>query len=723
MNKKYFNDAFIGNKNITVSFTKYGELLRLYYPLPDYRQYSEFFHVGLKVNDSNMIYLHNDANNKYKQYYTENTNILNTEIDNSYFKLHVLQTDAVMIDKDVILKKYLFRNDNSIDLKINFLVHSKTMSSFNNQAGSYITDEALVQYSHNFTCAIFSNTKTLSHQLNNTERNIESGVIYDKGYISQASDAAISYDLRVLKPGEEKEFTIVMFMDYEHIEINSIGDKIEELRKIKVDRELRKIEKYWKRFLIEHNTLEIKSDGSKMMDKAMKIYNRTILYMPLLLNNETGGISASLEVDEERDKSGRYSFCWPRDNVMVYLALDFLGFDNYGDKFYQKFLKETQDKNGMWEQRFYTDGRLAPCWGYQIDETAEVVWGALKHYQIAKNYFHVDKEDLLFDILPMLEKACEFLEKYINYVCEQSKNSTTGAAMRGLVNRNNANNSNNVEVVNNSGAANGGIATTSKENEKEDELPKILPQGLANQEDERDNANSKNNSEQMAEYMQDEIYKRPSFDIWEMTEGIHLFSMSAIYAAFNSMIQIYEILAHRIDENRKVEIVDLKLKYGKLQSDVKQFIIENMYDQQKKVLKRNTSDNLTDISVLGAIIPFNVFEATDEMMVNTIDQINLTLRTYNSGYLRFQNDTYIGGRNPWIIATAMMGMYYVEAGNMPEAQKCMEFILDNATPLDLLPEQSNKDLNQTWVIGLGWSHAKFINFLLEYLKITKITKM
>ena len=33
MKKKYYNDAFIGNRNITVSFNKKGELLRLYYPL------------------------------------------------------------------------------------------------------------------------------------------------------------------------------------------------------------------------------------------------------------------------------------------------------------------------------------------------------------------------------------------------------------------------------------------------------------------------------------------------------------------------------------------------------------------------------------------------------------------------------------------------------------------------------------------------------------------
>ena len=38
----------------------------------------------------------------------------------------------------------------------------------------------------------------------------------------------------------------------------------------------------------------------------------------------------------------------------------------------------------MWEQRFYTDGNLAPCWGYQIDETASVIYGVYEHYKITK---------------------------------------------------------------------------------------------------------------------------------------------------------------------------------------------------------------------------------------------------------------------------------------------------------------------------------------------------
>ena len=85
MRNKYFNDAIIGNKNMVASFTKKGELLRLFYPQTDYKQFVDFLNVGMKINDSGMIFLHDDINNTYNQYYSENTNVLNTEKRNSYF--------------------------------------------------------------------------------------------------------------------------------------------------------------------------------------------------------------------------------------------------------------------------------------------------------------------------------------------------------------------------------------------------------------------------------------------------------------------------------------------------------------------------------------------------------------------------------------------------------------------------------------------------------------
>lgn len=42
------------------------------------------------------------------------------------------------------------------------------------------------------------------------------------------------------------------------------------------------------------------------------------------MNEETGGIIASPEVDEELSQCGRYAYCWPRDAVFITQALDIL---------------------------------------------------------------------------------------------------------------------------------------------------------------------------------------------------------------------------------------------------------------------------------------------------------------------------------------------------------------------------------------------------------------
>ena len=131
-NKKFMNDAVIGNKNLVASYSKEGELLRLFYPNSDYKQFIDFFHTGVKINDSNIIYLHDDINNIYEQYYTENTNILNTNIYNTYFNLKMLQTYFVSIDKNILVKRYSFVNENTIDLDVHFLIHSGLVSNSNN---------------------------------------------------------------------------------------------------------------------------------------------------------------------------------------------------------------------------------------------------------------------------------------------------------------------------------------------------------------------------------------------------------------------------------------------------------------------------------------------------------------------------------------------------------------------------------------------------------------
>lgn len=643
MTNKYYNDAIIGNKKIIASYTEKGELQRLCYPEVDGRQFIDYFQTGVKINDSNLIYLHQDINNKYSQEYIENTNILKTNIENTYFNFNIEQIDFALIDQNIIVKKYIFKNNNSVDLDTKFIINSKILSNDLERFGSRIVDKGIIQYNHNYAMAIFSNKNLYGHKLNDVQSTLQSAVIMDKDYIGMSNEIAISYDIGVIHPGEQQELNIFILVNENH----DIEEKIQRCVKLNTDIEFENVKNYWNLYVENHSKIKIESNKSDFYKKLLEIYNRTILLFPLLINDETGGIVAALELDENRTKSGCYAYCWPRDSIFITRAFDLLKMEEETEKFYNIFCKKTQSNNGMWEQRFYTDGTLAPCWGYQIDETASVIYGVYDHYK------HTKDNKFLEENLKMCEKATEFLFAY----------------------------------------------TENLLNIDEEDLVK------------------KELQEKYKKYF--EITKHVSYDLWEMNEGVHLYSLSSIISGLECMKKIYETIDNKQENLRlkqeKRNKIALKLnKYIQL---LKDYIEDNLIDKNTKTLKRNLKDNNMDISVIGAVYPFNVFNPNEKVIKNTVDKINMTLRTHTSGYLRFEYDNYMGGNNPWIITTLWMALYYIKINDLDNAKKCFSFVVNTSLRHGFLAEQvNNDDKNFKWVIGLGWSHAMFIIVLNELLK-------
>ncbi len=630
--EKYFNEAIVGNKRILATYTSKGELQRLYFPERSLRQYINFSHIGVKINDSNLIYLHNDINNVYKQYYDIDTNILNTEITNTYFELKILQTDFIPIKENVLVRRFTLINENSIDLDIKFLIHQGILSDKNNFVGCKLIDNGMTQYAHDFMISTFSkDQKTFSHQIHGSQNNISSGEIWDKDYIGMSNDSSISYDIGKIAPGEKRQIDICMVPQSQPKEMVDLETEIERIRRIDFNTEYVKTKNYWRKYVKSHDGLKLKEPKNLYEEKVADIYYRSILLFPLLTNFDTGGIIASPEIDEDFTRCGRYAYTWPRDAVFITKAMDILGMKTEVDKFYKIFCKQTQSKDGRWEQRFFSDMRLAPCWGYQIDETASVVYGVYSHFEYTKN------EKFLKETLPMCEKAIDFLKRYTKDILEDTKKYHV------------------------------------------------------------------------------------SYDIWEMCEGIHLYSLAAIYGAFDSMLKIYKALGKNVSdfENNRLKdekIQKSKLEIEELQVKIKNYINENMYDEEKKSYVRNAEDRKMDISFIGAVTPFKLFTPNEKKVLNTIERINLSLRTYTGGFQRFEGDHYMNG-NPWPIANMWMALYYLEKGEKEKAKENFDFVVKTVSKLNFIGEQvDNSTLKANWVIALGWSHAMFILVLEELLK-------
>lgn len=607
---------------MVVSYSKTGELLRLLYPNVDYKQFINFFHVGMRLNDSGMIYLHNDINNVYEQHYIEDTNVLRTEIYNTYFNVKIVQTDFVLLKEPVLVKRYEITNQSNIDLNLNFLVYSDLLSNHNNQVSGYEKAGGLIQYTHDYNFCVFSKEKMLASQINNSNESIMDGVIGDKDYIGMSHDSSISYGMGILKAGEKKKFELLVYVqeNNEKYNLHEIENNIERIKKIDTEKEYQNTKAYWRKYVKAHSKLALKQNKNAYYERIETIYNRTVLLYSLLLNHETGGISAGVEVDENKTKCGRYSYCWPRDAIFITQAMDIIGMEKETEKFYKNFCRNTQSKNGMWEQRFYTDGRLAPSWGYQIDETASVVYGVYQHYQRTKD------EKFLKENLKMCEKAVEYLLSYIKDM-----------------------------------------------ESKQPQMPK-------------------------------------SYDLWEENEGIHAYSLASIFGAFESLMGIYEVLKPSFENNR-IKLEKIRKDEEELKAylvKIKEYISTNLYDTEKNSFIRN-QDRKMDISLLGLVEPFKVYSPKEKKITNTVEKINLTLRTYTGGYLRYEGDNYMEGNNPWVISNLWLANYYLTTGENKKAKECFDFVVASSLENGLLGEQiNNKTMQPAWVIGLGWSHAMYI---------------
>lgn len=121
-----------------------------------------------------------------------------------------------------------------------------------------------------------------------------------------------------------------------------------------------------------------------------------------------------------------------------------------------------------------------------------------------------------------------------------------------------------------------------------------------------------------------------SYDLWEMHEGVSIYSLACIFAANDAMLNIYKILEEDGTNNKLKQEAVTKQKeiLENEQEEIKRYIVDEFYDEEKKSFVRNKQDRRLDISILGLVTPFNIFSPNEKKITNTIERINLNLRTY-----------------------------------------------------------------------------------------------
>lgn len=128
------------------------------------------------------------------------------------------------------------------------------------------------------------------------------------------------------------------------------------------------------RIAYDREAIELAQPPAADLPGLDELYGRSILVLEQLTDRQTGAAIAAPELDADFVECGGYGFVWPRD--LAYVVLGFLTAGR-GDLAAPalRWLAREQAPEGLWLQRYWTDGSLAPSWGlHQLDETGVVVF-------------------------------------------------------------------------------------------------------------------------------------------------------------------------------------------------------------------------------------------------------------------------------------------------------------------------------------------------------------
>jgi GH15 family glucan-1,4-alpha-glucosidase len=198
-----------------------------------------------------------------------------------------------------------------------------------------------------------------------------------------------------------------------------------------------------------------------------------------------------------------------------------------------------------------------------------------------------------------------------------------------------------------------------------------------------------------------QLWRTPCFDCWEEHgDEVHVSTLCAIYGGLAS--------AAALTESAKLAVQA---------AAVREFVLE--YGTVDGRLRKHLGTELLDASLLWAATPFRLLEPSDPVMRRTADQLQALLTGPGGGIRRYVGDTYYGG-GEWILLTAHLGWYWVEAGAPERAREALQWVERAADPNGYLAEQL-VDWAQfpsrivEWTARWGavaspllWSHAAYL---------------
>ncbi len=194
----------------------------------------------------------------------------------------------------------------------------------------------------------------------------------------------------------------------------------------------------------------------------------------------------------------------------------------------------------------------------------------------------------------------------------------------------------------------------------------------------------------------------PCYDVWEESGGlsaVHTSTLACIWAGLMTAAQLLH-----------------EPRYAHRASEIDSWVRQS--SRARSWFPKSTTRADVDASTIWLSAPLCLIAADDRAMAATVAEVERTL-TYEGGVRRFSDDSYFGG-GAWPVLTCSLGLHYVRAGRIVDAQRCLDWTLDRFSEDGRLGEQffgerRDPERYQEWVAQWGppaaellWSHAMLI---------------
>jgi len=228
----------------------------------------------------------------------------------------------------------------------------------------------------------------------------------------------------------------------------------------------------------------------------------------------------------------------------------------------------------------------------------------------------------------------------------------------------------------------------------------------------------------MCEFIDEQtLLPHASYDLWEEKFLTTTYTTSVVYQAFLVAADFADKFAYPDDA------VHWRRAAEKVLEGAQAF-----FDPARKAFRKGfllqedgslQFDNTLDVSSLFGAMMFFGKDIGEDRLTQTAEAIEATLldKTPSGGSPRYEHDHYFESSppylgNPWFVTTLWMGQYYIRRQQLDRARHYVDWTMQRAMPSGMLSEQVNpSDGSPVSVAPLVWSHAEFINTVLDLSKV------